>query len=42
MDARELKYGNGEFDVVIDKSTLDAILCGENQSTDVAKMLNEV
>jgi len=36
MDVRDLKFKNEEFDVVIDKGTLDAILCG----TDSAKMGN--
>lgn len=42
MDAKKLDYKNEEFDVVIDKSTLDAILCSENQSSDVAEMINEI
>ena len=26
MDVKEMKYKNGEFDVIIDKGTLDTIL----------------
>jgi hypothetical protein len=33
---------NGEFDVVIDKSTIDALLCGNNAYLMVAKMTREV
>jgi len=29
MDAREMEYPNGVFDLAIDKSTIDALLCGE-------------
>ena len=30
MDATDMKYKNGEFDVVIDKGTLDALISGKN------------
>ena len=42
MDVRDLKYESNSFDVVIDKSTMDALLCGDTCYSDVAKMLNEV
>jgi len=42
MDCTELKYEDDSFDFVIDKSTIDALLCSENSSVNVAKMLAEV
>lgn len=42
MDARDLKYPEREFDVVIDKGTLDAILCGSESAKNAASMLMEV
>lgn len=29
MDVREMTYETGFFDIAIDKSTIDALLCGE-------------
>ena len=42
MDVRELKYADESFDVVIDKSTIDALLCGEHAYMNVAKMTKEI
>lgn len=42
MDAKELKYSNSFFDVVIDKATMDTFICGENWHQNVAMMLKEV
>ena len=42
MDVRELKYADESFDVVIDKSTIDALLCGEHAYMNVAKMTREI
>ena len=42
MDARELRYQNNFFDLAIDKSTLDALLCGEKSFVNVAIMASEV
>ena len=42
MDARKLEYADEFFDVVIDKSTLDAILCGDFSFYNAAKVTNEV
>lgn len=42
MDVRDLKYENNFFDLVIDKSTIDALLCGENSFLNVAIMIKEV
>jgi len=29
MDVRDLKYDDGAFDLIVDKSTIDALLCGD-------------
>ena len=42
MDVREIKYPDSHFDLVIDKSTIDALLCGENSFVNVAIMLKEI
>ena len=42
MDVRNLKFENNFFDLAVDKSTMDAILCGENSFLNAAKMLKEV
>lgn len=42
MDVRDLKYSDEFFDLIVDKSTIDAILCGECSFINVAKMLKEV
>ncbi len=42
MDVREIKYADGEFDAAIDKSTIDALLCGDNAYVNVAIMMKEV
>ena len=42
MDAMEMTYEAETFDCVIDKSTIDAILCGEYSFYNTAKMLKEV
>jgi ubiquinone/menaquinone biosynthesis C-methylase UbiE len=41
MDVRNLKYDTEMFDLIIDKSTIDAILCGEHAYLNVAVMLKE-
>ena len=41
MDALDLKYENEMFDLILDKSTLDAISCGDRAQLDVALMLKE-
>lgn len=41
MDVRSLTYPSSSFDCVIDKGTLDAILCGENSSKHANSMLAE-
>lgn len=42
MDALDLQFLEDSFDVVLDKSTLDAILCGEMSFINSAIMLKEV
>ena len=41
MDVRDMKYKSNFFDIVIDKSTIDAILCGEDAFINTAKMMKE-
>lgn len=42
MDALATTFEDEYFDVVIDKSTLDAILCGDFSFYNAAKMMNEM
>ena len=42
MDVTDLKYENDFFDLAIDKSTIDALLCGDGAFVNVAKMTKEV
>eukprot|EP00742_Colponemidia_sp_Colp-10_P000659 GILJ01000718.1.p1 GENE.GILJ01000718.1~~GILJ01000718.1.p1 ORF type:complete len:211 (+),score=25.02 GILJ01000718.1:72-704(+) len=42
MDARSIDYPDHSFDVVMDKGTLDSMLCGEGSTTNVQKMLSEI
>lgn len=42
MDAMNMTYEDESFECVIDKSTIDAILCGEYSFYNTAKMLKEV
>lgn len=39
MDVREMTYESNMFDLIIDKSTIDALLCSENAFYNTAKML---
>ena len=41
MDCCNLKYADNFFDVAIDKSTIDALLCGDNSFLMTALMLKE-
>jgi hypothetical protein len=36
MDCRQLKYSANTFDFIIDKSTIDALLCGDHAYMNVA------
>lgn len=42
MDVRDLKIEDNSIDLAIDKSTIDALLCGNNSFQNVALMLKEV
>ena len=42
MDVRALDFPANTFDLAIDKSTIDALLCGDNSYMNVAKMTKEV
>ena len=41
MDCRELNYKTETFDLIVDKSTIDALLCGDWAYFNVAIMLKE-
>ncbi|EGR33567.1 protein kinase domain protein [Ichthyophthirius multifiliis] len=42
MDVRELQFSAKQFDFVIDKGTLDCILCGECSTANSYKALQEI
>ena len=42
MDVRNLQFDTEDFDIAIDKSTIDALLCGEEAYLNVARMTKEV
>jgi hypothetical protein len=42
MDCRKLKFKDASIDFVIDKSTLDCLLCGGKAFRNTARMLKEV
>lgn len=42
MDLRAMEFPEGAYNVVIDKGTLDSVLCGEGSTLNVQKMLMEV
>ena len=42
MDVRDLKYEDETFDLAIDKSTIDALLCGDHSFLNVAIMIKEI
>ena len=41
MDICDMKYPDNYFDIAIDKSTIDAILCGDNSCINTCIMLKE-
>ena len=42
MNAKDLKFENNCFDLVIDKSTLDTVLCDERVDLNCCVVLREV
>ena len=40
MDARDIKYEDNTFDLVVDKSTIDALLCGDDAFINVYNEFN--
>jgi len=43
MDALDMKeFQTGSFNIVIDKGTLDSVLCGDNSAANASKMISEV
>lgn len=42
MDVRSLKFDNDSFDAVVDKGTLDSLMCGDDATVNAKKMLTEV
>lgn len=42
MDVTDLKYESNTYDFAVDKSTIDALLCGDDSFLNVAKMTREV
>lgn len=41
MDVRDLKFENETFDLIIDKSTIDALQCGDRAFMNTALMMKE-
>ena len=39
MDVTDMSYPNKSFDLVVDKSTIDALLCSDTPYISTAKML---
>ena len=37
-----MDFPEASFDAVVDKATLDSVLCGENSTANVNKMISEV
>jgi EEF1A lysine methyltransferase 4 len=42
MNACALEFGDASFDAVLDKGTMDSILCGEGSINNVANLCMEV
>lgn len=42
MDIQNMSFEDGSFDAVIDKATLDAVICGDESMCDPNKMISEI
>jgi len=42
MDCRKLDFGPKQFDFIVDKTTPDALVCGDRAILNVARYLKEV
>ena len=42
MDVKSLQFADGSFDCVIDKGTLDSVLCGDGSGPNAQLMLSEI
>merc|ERR1712107_559004 len=42
MDGRAMEFPDANFNVVVDKATIDSVLCGEGSTHNAQKMLSEV
>ncbi|CAG9325386.1 unnamed protein product [Blepharisma stoltei] len=42
QDVRDIKFPSNTFDLAIDKSTIDALLCGDDAYLNVARMTKEI
>ena len=37
-----MEFEDGSFDLVLDKGTLDCVLCGDNSTVNTEKAINEI
>lgn len=42
MNVCALEYPDDTFDAVVDKGTMDSVLCGEGSTANVGKMCSEL
>ncbi|CAD7949163.1 unnamed protein product [Amoebophrya sp. A120] len=42
MNVKQMDYGDGQFGVILDKGTMDSILCGEASTLNIQKALTEI